>query len=140
MLIFVTAVTVALVVSFLCSIFESVLLSIRPTQVEALVSKGWRSGYILKGFKQKIDMPIAAILIVNTIAHTIGATVAGASYVDVFGHDKASELGAWFDGFSNSLILDQRALWVFLLVYLVIRGAGAISLDYLLAGRRSSYP
>lgn len=85
MLIFVTAVTLALVVSFLCSIFESVLLSIRPAQIEALVSKGWRSGHILKGFKRKIDMPIAAILIVNTIAHTIGATVAGASYVDVFG-------------------------------------------------------
>jgi len=84
MYILVTAVTVALVVSFLCSIFESVLLSIRPTQVEILVSAGRRSGHLLKGFKQRIDVPIAAILIVNTIAHTIGATVAGASYVDVF--------------------------------------------------------
>ena len=84
MYIFVTAVTVALVVSFLCSIFESVLLSIRPTQVEILVSEGRRSGHLLKGFKQRIDVPIAAILIVNTIAHTIGATVAGASYVEVF--------------------------------------------------------
>ena len=85
MYIFVTAVTVALVVSFLCSIFESVLLSIRPAQVELLASAGRRSGLLLKGFKQKIDVPIAAILIVNTIAHTIGATVAGASYVEVFG-------------------------------------------------------
>ena len=84
MLIFVTAVTVALVVSFLCSIFESVLLSIRPAQVEVLVNAGRRSGQLLKGFKQSIDVPIAAILIVNTIAHTIGATVAGASFVDVF--------------------------------------------------------
>jgi len=84
MFIFVTAVTVALVVSFLCSIFESVLLSIRPAQVEVLVNAGRRSGRLLKGFKQSIDVPIAAILIVNTVAHTIGATVAGASYVDVF--------------------------------------------------------
>jgi len=84
MLIFVTAVTVALVVSFLCSIFESVLLSIRPGQVEVLVNSGRRSGRLLKGFKESIDVPIAAILIVNTIAHTIGATVAGASFVDVF--------------------------------------------------------
>ena len=90
MLIFVTAVTVALVVSFMCSIFESVLLSIRPAQVELLVSEGRRSGRLLKDFKQKIDVPIAAILIVNTIAHTIGATVAGASYVDVF-----SEQSRW---------------------------------------------
>ena len=58
------------------------------------------------------------------------------SYVDVFGHGKVDELGAWFDGNSNALILDQRALWVFLLVYLVIRGAGAISLDYLFYGRK----
>jgi CBS domain containing-hemolysin-like protein len=84
MLIFITAITVALVVSFLCSIFESVLLSIGPAQVEALASAGKRSGRILKDFKDRIDVPIAAILIVNTIAHTIGATVAGASYVDVF--------------------------------------------------------
>ena len=84
MFILVSAVTVALVVSFLCSIFESVLLSIRPAQVEHLVNAGARSGHLLKGFKQRIDLPIAAILIVNTIAHTIGATVAGASYVEVF--------------------------------------------------------
>ena len=90
MYIFVTAVSVALVVSFLCSIFESVLLSIRPSQVELLVSAGHRSGRLLKGFKQKIDVPIAAILIVNTIAHTVGATVAGASYVEVF-----SEQSLW---------------------------------------------
>jgi CBS domain containing-hemolysin-like protein len=90
MFILVTAVTVALVVSFLCSIFESVLLSIRPAQVEVLASEGKRSGLILKGFKERIDVPIAAILIVNTIAHTIGATVAGASYVEVY-----SEQSLW---------------------------------------------
>lgn len=90
MIILVTAVTVALVVSFLCSIFESVLLSIRPAQIELLVSSGLRSGRLLKGFKKRIDVPIAAILIVNTIAHTIGATVAGASYVDVY-----SEQSLW---------------------------------------------
>lgn len=84
MFILATAITVALVVSFLCSIFESVLLSIRPAQVEHLINEGRRSGRLLKDFKQRIDVPIAAILIVNTIAHTIGATVAGASYVDVF--------------------------------------------------------
>jgi CBS domain containing-hemolysin-like protein len=96
MTIFVTAVTVALVVSFLCSIFESVLLSIRPTQIEVLVSAGRRSGILLKGFKQGIDVPIAAILIVNTVAHTVGATVAGASYVDVFGEQSLWIFSATF--------------------------------------------
>jgi CBS domain containing-hemolysin-like protein len=85
MAIFVTAVTVALVVSFLCSVFESVLLSISSARVEALADAGKRSGRMLRNFKRSIDVPIAAILIVNTVAHTIGATVAGASYVDQFG-------------------------------------------------------
>ncbi len=84
MLVFITAVSVALVVSFICSIFESVLLSIGHAQVESLVREGKPSGYLLRDFKRRIDLPIAAILIVNTIAHTIGAAVAGASYEDVF--------------------------------------------------------
>ena len=96
MFIFVAAVTTALVVSFLCSIFESVLLSINPARVEALASDGKRSGKLMREFKANIDVPIAAILIANTIAHTIGATVAGASYVDVFG---------------------EQSLWVFSLVF-----------------------
>ena len=87
MFIFVAAVTTALVVSFLCSIFESVLLSISPARVAGLVDSGKRSGRLLQQFKSNIDVPIAAILIVNTIAHTIGATIAGASYVDVFSED-----------------------------------------------------
>lgn len=90
MYIFVTAVTTALVVSFLCSIFESVLLSISPARVEVLASGGKRAGRLLRDFKSNIDVPIAAILIANTIAHTIGATVAGASYVEVF-----SEQSLW---------------------------------------------
>ena len=42
---------------------------------------------LLRDFKRRIDVPIAAILIVNTIAHTIGAAVAGASYEDAFNGD-----------------------------------------------------
>lgn len=87
MIIFIAAVSVALVVSFICSIFESVLLSIGHAQVESLVHDGKRSGHLLRDFKRRIDVPIAAILIINTIAHTIGAAVAGASYADVFSSD-----------------------------------------------------
>jgi len=84
MQIFIVAVSVALIVSFLCSIFESVLLSINYAQVEALAQQGKRSGKLLKEFKHRIDVPIAAILITNTVAHTIGTAVAGATYQDVF--------------------------------------------------------
>jgi CBS domain containing-hemolysin-like protein len=84
MLIFAAAVSLALVLSFLCSIMESVLLSLGRSDVEALIAAGKPSGRLIKDFKRRIDVPIAAILIVNTIAHTVGASVAGASYEDVF--------------------------------------------------------
>ena len=84
MLTFTAAVSLALVGSFLCSVMESVLLSVRTADVEALVRNGKRSGQLLKKFKRRIDVPIAAILIVNTVAHTVGAAVAGASYESVF--------------------------------------------------------
>lgn len=84
MLIFITAVSVVLVVSFLCSIFESVLLSLTRPQIEVLVQREKRSGRLLSKFKENMDVPIAAILILNTAAHTIGAAVAGASYQDAF--------------------------------------------------------
>lgn len=84
MVLFATAVAVVLTVSFLCSIFESVLLSITPAQTEALAQRYGRAGAWMTSFKRNIDIPIAAILILNTAAHTIGAAVAGASYTNVF--------------------------------------------------------
>jgi putative oxidoreductase len=58
------------------------------------------------------------------------------SYVDIAFHGvDAKTIGAWFDRFPDAAILDQRALWVFLLVYLVVKGAGALSLDWVL-GRK----
>ncbi|NCF15803.1 MAG: DUF21 domain-containing protein [Gammaproteobacteria bacterium] len=87
MQVFVVAVSVALIVSFMCSIFESVLLSLSRGQVEVLAQSGRRSGRILKSFKDRIDIPISAILITNTAAHTIGTAVAGASYSEAFSSD-----------------------------------------------------
>ena len=84
MLLFVTAVSVVLVVSFLCSIFESVLLSLTRPQIEVLKQRGKSAGRLLSRFKENMDVPIAAILILNTAAHTVGAAVAGASYENVF--------------------------------------------------------
>jgi putative oxidoreductase len=64
------------------------------------------------------------------------------SFVDIAFHGAdAKTIGSWFDRFADAAILDQRALWVFLLVTLVVKGAGAVSLDRLLAGtRRSGQP
>ena len=98
MLIFITAVSVVLIVSFLCSIFESVLLSLTRPQIEVLVRSNRRAGGLLSRFKENMDVPIAAILILNTAAHTIGAAVAGASYSNVF---------------------DASTLWVFSIVFTI---------------------
>ena len=84
MLLFLTAVSVVLIVSFVCSIFESVLLSVTRPQIEVLTREGRSAGPLLARFKQNMDVPIAAILILNTAAHTIGAAVAGASYAEAF--------------------------------------------------------
>ena len=63
--VFVTAVSIALIVSFMCSIFESVLLSITRPQIEKMVQAGRKAGELLTGFKENMDAPIAAILILN---------------------------------------------------------------------------
>ncbi|MDF1669877.1 MAG: DoxX family protein [Roseovarius sp.] len=55
---------------------------------------------------------------------------------DLFGHraiDEPATLGAWFDKIPDSLIMDQRALWIFLLLVIVVKGAGPLSLDRLLS-------
>jgi putative oxidoreductase len=55
------------------------------------------------------------------------------SVVDIIGHGAdAATRGAWFDGDPGGLIFDQRAFWIFLLLYLVMRGAGPLSVDRLL--------
>jgi putative oxidoreductase len=55
------------------------------------------------------------------------------SVTDIVGHNvDAKTIGAWFDRFSDSLIVDQRSLWVLLLIILVVKGAGPLSVDRLL--------
>ena len=77
--------TLALAVSFLCSLLEAVLLSVRPAYIAALRDKNPAAGSLLAGLKDDIDRPLAAILILNTIAHTVGAAGVGAQAGEVFG-------------------------------------------------------
>lgn len=74
----------ALGVSFLCSVMEAVLLSVTPSYIAMLEQKGSALGAHLKEFKADVDRPLAAILSLNTIAHTIGAAGAGAQAAVVF--------------------------------------------------------
>lgn len=85
MLLLIVYVLVALVFSFLCSIAEAVLLSVRGAYVGLLEQQGHRAGAILRELRAQIDRPLAAILTLNTIAHTVGAAGAGAQAAVVFG-------------------------------------------------------
>jgi len=74
----------SIIFSFLCSIWEAVLLSITPTFVNTEMSKGSSLGSALKRFKEDIDRPLSAILTLNTIAHTVGAIGVGAMAATTF--------------------------------------------------------
>ena len=75
----------ALAFSFLCSLMEATLLSVTPSYVAALEAKHASTGALLRRLKRDIDQPLAAILTLNTIANTFGATAAGAQAAKVFG-------------------------------------------------------
>lgn len=73
--------------SFLCSIWEAVLLSITPSYISSKVQDGSSLGKSLQLFKEDIDRPLSAILTLNTIAHTVGAIGVGAQAGKVFGNN-----------------------------------------------------
>lgn len=75
----------AIGVSFLCSLLEASLLSLPRSQVESLIAQGSTAGRRMKTLKDNIDRPLAAILTLNTIAHTVGAAGVGAQAAIVFG-------------------------------------------------------
>jgi len=91
-------IAIALVFSFLCSIAEAVLLSVTTPYIALLEKEGHHSGALLKELKEDVNRPLAAILTLNTIAHTLGAAGAGAQAAAVFGSN-------WVGVFSAVLTL-----------------------------------
>lgn len=75
----------AIIISFLCSIMEAVLLSTSLSYLLVKEKKGNSSAKIFIKLKQNIDRPLSAILSLNTIAHTVGAVGVGAQAIKVFG-------------------------------------------------------
>ncbi|MES9959429.1 MAG: hemolysin family protein [Sedimenticola sp.] len=85
MILLIVYVSVALGFSFLCSIAEAVILSVTMAHVAVLEQEGKPYGALLRKHKSDINKPLAAILTLNTIAHTVGAAGAGAQAAVVFG-------------------------------------------------------
>lgn len=91
-LIWVLAATLA--TSFFCSVLEAVFLSVTHAHVALMRGRGEWAGEWLVAARKKVDEPIAAILTLNTIAHTVGAVLGGAMAADIFG-------SAWIGVFSG---------------------------------------
>ncbi|MGF1687758.1 hemolysin family protein [Photobacterium japonica] len=89
-------IAVAIGVSFICSVLEAVLLSISPSYIGTLRHQGHPAAPRLAALKENIDRPLASILTLNTVAHTVGAATAGAQAAVVFGSE-------WLGVFSGAL-------------------------------------
>jgi len=99
---------------------------------------------VLLGMWAELILPFLVVLGLFTRVASLGMIVfiIVMSYVDIFGHNvEAATIGALFDNTSGSLILDQRLLWIFVLLVLVLKGPGMISLDTLFGRmyRRTDY-
>ena len=85
MLVLLLSCVVAIIVSFLCSLAEAVLLSLNSIRLETLRKEGHHFAAAWLRMKQNVGRPIAAIPILNTVAHTGGATIAGAAFGELYG-------------------------------------------------------
>lgn len=95
------SVGLAIIISALCSLCEAAFYSLPMSQVEITSRKHKKIGRILLGMKKDIHRPITAVLTLNTIANTAGATVAGAAAAAVFGVDSM----IWFSAIFTMAIL-----------------------------------
>ncbi|MDZ7845523.1 MAG: CNNM domain-containing protein [Owenweeksia sp.] len=104
----------ALVVSFFCSILEAVLLSITPSYIEARLGDGKKWAQYMLDFKKDIDRPLASILSLNTISHTVGAAGVGA------------QAGLVFENISVGVISAVLTLLILIFSELIPKTIGAV--------------
>ncbi len=98
----------------------------------------WHWAVVTSGMLAEFILPALIVLGLATRLAALGMIgfVVIQSLTDIIGHHAdASTIGAWFDRVPDSVILDQRLFWLTLLVTLILKGAGPISLDRLAARR-----
>lgn len=101
-------------------------------------ASAFQKAVILAGTWSEFVLPALVVLGLFTRAAALGMIgfVVVQSLTDIIGH--GGETGSWFDNLSDASILDQRAFWVFLLLYLVFKGGGPLSLDRLILRSETS--
>jgi CBS domain containing-hemolysin-like protein len=91
--------TLAIAGSFLCSLAEALLLSFNPLTLNRLQATRPRAAAPWRRLKSNVARPITAILVLNTVAHTGGATVAGGAFAEIYG---------------------EKNIWIFSILFTVI--------------------
>ena len=95
----ITYMLLSLIISALCSVLEATILSTPMSYVTTLETQGAKGWERLKQYKTNIDRPIAAILVVNTIANTVGASLVGSTAAGyASSHFSASDQTSLFVG------------------------------------------
>lgn len=82
----ITVFVIIIAISFLCSLLEAVFLSVTNAYISLESKEGHRHGLLLERLKENIDRPISAILTLNTISHTVGASIIGAMVNEKYGN------------------------------------------------------
>lgn len=95
------AVALSCVASAFCSVSEAAFYSFSWSRIEQLRKQGKRSGDVLHALRSDVEKPIAAVLTLNTVANTAGASIAGAAWVRVYGPESL----VWFVAAFTALIL-----------------------------------
>src|SRR5271165_2725048 len=93
--------------SFLCSLFESIILSTTTAEIETLKKTRPRRGAALESLKREIDATISAILTLNTVAHSLGSVVVGVLAARFY---SGSVLGGPSIGFGAILLVFSEVL------------------------------
>ncbi|WP_193142528.1 MULTISPECIES: DoxX family protein [unclassified Meridianimarinicoccus] len=94
---------------------------------------------VLLGTYAEFLLPLMIVIGLLTRAAALGMIgfVIVQSWVDITGHGLAAkDIGAWFDRDPSSLIVDQRSFWIFLLLVLVLKGAGPFAADRFVLNRK----
>lgn len=91
--------SIAIAVSFLCSLAEVLLFSLNPLMLNRMQAEQPRAARSWRRLKKNVARPITAILVLNTVAHTGGATVAGGAFAELYG---------------------ERNIWIFSVVFTVL--------------------
>src|SRR5690606_20715908 len=85
MVLFAIAIILTLLVSFLCSMMEAMVLSTTVAEVEALKRDRPRRGIVLEQLRTGLEETISTILTLNTIANTLGSVIIGGLAIRLFG-------------------------------------------------------